>query len=175
MKRLIRYLRLGFIFAGWTALYLWIISLIMGFFWHFDIFEKRYWSIISNFWQEGGVIDQFSEYMFIIMLVLIIPCWLIGFKFTKKLSYIKIIFFPIFWYQEYQNRKYAGAPTRIVLKNMGGNTKNKKRSPQEMLEEMISNRMPHAKQKKDLNSSKIRSNFEQKNRSFHEKMDSGDN
>ncbi len=31
-----------------------------------------------------------------------------------------------------------------------------------MMEEMISSRMPQAKEKKDLNSSKIRSNFEQK-------------
>ena len=61
----------------------------------------------------------------------------------------------------------------IVLKNMGGG-KIKKQTPQQMMEEMISSRMPQAKEKKDLNSSKIRSNFEQKNRKFHEKMESGD-
>lgn len=56
---------------------------------------------------------------------------------------------------------------------MGGG-KIKKQTPQQMMEEMISSRMPQAKEKKDLNSSKIRSNFEQKNRKFHEKMESGD-
>ena len=55
---------------------------------------------------------------------------------------------------------------------MGGG-KIKKQTPQQMMEEMISSRMPQAKEKKDLNSSKIRSNFEQKNRKFHEKWNCG--
>ncbi len=104
---------------------------------------------------------------------MIIPVWVWGFKKAKKLSYVKIIFFPVFWYHDYIGRKYAGQPTHIVLKNMGGG-KVKKQTPQQMMEEMISSRMPQAKEKKDLNSSKIRSNFEQKNRNFHEKINSGD-
>ena len=58
MKKLAQYLRLALIMVGWTALYIWIISLIMNYFWHFDIFQKRYWEIIGDFWREGGVIDQ---------------------------------------------------------------------------------------------------------------------
>lgn len=173
MKKLAQYLRLALIMAGWTALYVWIISLIMNYFWHFDIFQKRYWEIIGDFWREGGVIDQPSEYMFLFTLLMIVPVWVWGFKKAKKLSYVKIIFFPVFWYHDYIGRKYAGQPTHIVLKNMGGG-KVKKQTPQQMMEEMISSRMPQAKEKKDLNSSKIRSNFEQKNRNFHEKINSGD-
>lgn len=173
MKKIAKYLRLLLILTGWTAFYLWFISLIMNYFWHFNIFEKRYWQIISEFWSAGGVIDQPSEYMFLLMLILIIPGWFYGFKKAKQLSYVKIIFFPIFWYHDYISRKYADLPNRIVIKNMGGG-KVKKQSPQQMMEEMISSRMPQAKEKKDLNSSKIRSNFEQKNRKFHEKMESGD-
>ena len=45
-----------------------------------------------------------------------------------------------------------------------------KQTPQQMLEEMISSRMPKQKDKKDLNSSKIRSSFEEKNKTFHEKV-----
>ena len=107
------------------------------------------------------------------MLVLIVPGWFWGFRKARQLSYVKIIFFPVFWYHDYISRKYAGQPSHIVLKNMGGG-KIKKQTPQQMMEEMISSRMPQAKEKKDLNSSKIRSNFEQKNRKFHEKMESGD-
>ncbi len=173
MKKLSKYLRQLLILVGWTAVYLWIVSLIMGYFWHFNIFEKRYWLIISEFWSAGGVIDQPSEYMFLLMLILIVPGWFIGWKKAQKLSYVKIIFFPVFWYNDYVNRKYAGQPTRIVLKNMGGG-KVKKQSPQQMMEEMISSRMPQPTEKKDLNSSKIRSVFEQKNRAFHEKVESGD-
>ena len=52
---------------------------------------------------------------------------------------------------------------------MGGNLT--KRSQQQVMEEMIASRMPQEKDKKDLNSNKIRSNFEEKNRGFHQKAD----
>ncbi len=173
MKKIKHYFRLLLILAGWTGLYLYIVKLIMSYFWHFNIFEKRYWQVIGEFWRSGGVIDQFSEYMFLLMLVLIIPVWIFGYKKAIKLSYVKIIFFPIFWYNDYIDKKYANLPNHIVLKNMGGG-KIKKQTPQQMMEEMIASRMPQATDKKDLNSSKIRSNFEKKNRSFHEKMEGSD-
>lgn len=173
MKKFIKYLRWIFIFIGWTTFYLWFVYFIMNYFWHFNIFEKRYWLIISEFWNRGGVIDQFSEYMFLIMLILVIPCWFLGLKKAQELPYIKIILFPIFWYNDYINRKYASEPEHIVLKNMGGGKVNKQ-TPQQMMEEMISSRMPQATEKKDLNANKIRSNFEQKNQAFHKKIESGD-
>lgn len=173
MKKLGKYLRLLVIAIGWTALYSLLVSWIMRYFWHFEVFNPQYWKIISNFWNNGGVIDTASEFMFIIAILLIIPLWIWGWKKANKLSYVKIIFFPVFWYNNYLQKKYADSPApRIVLKNMGGGKK-KQQTPEQMMEEMISERMPKATEKKDLNSSKIRSNFEQKNRSFHEKMESG--
>ena len=84
MKKLAKYLRLLLILVGWTVFYLWIIGLIMNYFWHFNIFEKRYWLIISEFWSAGGVIDQPSEYMFLLMLVLIVPGWFWGFRKARQ-------------------------------------------------------------------------------------------
>jgi hypothetical protein len=171
-KKIKKFFRITLSGIGWTVLYAYIVGIIMKYFWHFDIFNPRYWRIIDRFWQNGGVIDTASEYMFILTLMLIIPLWILGWKKANGLSYVKIIFFPVFWYNDYVRRKYADATQScIVIKNMGA-TKNKKQTPQQMMEEMIAERMPKAKDKKDLNSSKIRSNFEQKNRSFHEKMDS---
>lgn len=171
IKKALRYTIIG---CGWTFLYLMLIKFLMSYFWHFEIFELKYWKIISTFWQNGGVIDTASEYLFIFMLIAIIPVWIWGWKKANRLSYVKIIFFPVFWYHDYINRKYASAPTgRVILKNMGGG-KNKKMSSQQMMEEMISSRMPQPTEKKDLNSSKIRSIFEQKNRNFQKKIESDD-
>jgi|GEM_PF-318030 len=176
IKKLGKYLRFLLVATGWTVLYAFIVKLIMWQFWQFDIFDTKYWGIISKFWNEGGVINTASEYLFLLALVLIIPLWYWGLRKVNKLSFVKIIFFPVFWYYDYQNRKYGSetAP-RVVIKNIGTKV-SKKQSPQQMMEEMIANRMPKAKEKKDLNSSKIRSNFEQKNLSFQKKVDSdGDN
>ena len=172
MKKLGKYIRLLLIAIGWTMLYALVVSLAMKVFWRFEIFNLKHWQIIGKFWNDGGIIDTWSEFLFIIAIILVIPLWLLGWKKANKLSYVKIFFFPVFWYNSHLQKKYANAPTaNIVLKNMGAG-KNKKQSPQQMMEEMISVRMPKATEKKDLNSSKIRSNFEQKNRSFHEKMES---
>lgn len=172
MKKLAKYLRLLLILVGWTVFYLWIIGLIMNYFWHFNIFEKRYWLIISEFWSAGGVIDQPSEYMFLLMLVLIVPGWFWGFRKARQLSYVKIIFFPVFWYHDYISRKYAGQPSHIVLKTWAAAKSKTNAAADDGRDDL----QPDAsgKRKKDLNSSKIRSNFEQKNRKFHEKMESGD-
>ena len=170
MKKLGHYFRLLLVLIGWTSLYLWVVNLVMIYFWHFNIFEKRYWLVINDFWNAGGVIDQFSEYMFLLMLILIIPLWILGFKKASHISYTRLIFFPIFWYNDYISKKYASAPEHIVLKNIGSSKINKK-NPQQTMEEMIASRMPAATEKKDLNSSKIRQNFEKKNQRFHEKIE----
>lgn len=96
MKKLAKYLRLLLILVGWTVFYLWIIGLIMNYFWHFNIFEKRYWLIISEFWSAGGVIDQPSEYMFLLMLVLIVPGWFWGFRKPDNYLTSKLFSSPCF-------------------------------------------------------------------------------
>lgn len=169
MKKLIKIFRLTAIGVAWTTLYAYVVSLLMRYFWHFEFLNPRYWKIINKFWQNGGIIDTTSEYMFIFTIILIIPLWVLGWKKAIKLDYIKVIFFPVFWYNSYINKKYDQAPSRVVLKNMGSG-KNKKQSPQQMMEEMIASRMPSATNKKDLNSNKIRSNLEEKSRVFLDKI-----
>ncbi len=167
LKKIKKAFRFCFIGTAWSCLYFSIVYAVMKFFWKFNIFKKEYWQTISRFWQDGGVIDTAQEYLFIIALILIIPLWILGWRKAMEVSIAKIVFFPIFWYNNYQERKYSQAPKAITLKNMGG--KIGRQTPQQALEEMISSRMPKEKEKKDLNSSKIRSSFEEKNRSFHEK------
>lgn len=167
-KKIKKICRFCFIGACWSCLYFGVVYAVMKFFWKFNIFKKTYWVTISRFWQEGGVIDTAQEYFFIIALILIVPLWILGWRKAMKLSIAKIIFFPIFWYNDYQERKYAQAPKAITLKNMGAKIGGRQ-TPQQVMDEMIASRMPKEKEKKDLNSSKIRSSFEEKNRTFHEK------
>ncbi len=135
--------------------------------WNFNILKAKHWQIISRFWEEGGVINSTQEILFFSTLLLIIPLWYIGLKKALKVSLVKIFFFPFFMYDAYQERKYNKAPKSIVLKNMG--TSFTKKSPRQAMEEMIASRMPKETDKKDLNSSKIRSSLEEKNLDFHNK------
>ena len=116
-------------------LYFSIVHFAIKSIWKFDIFNKKYWDIISAFWDEGGVINSFQEYSFLFVLLAVIPFWIWGWVKANKLSVAKIIFFPFFWYNSYQERKYSRAPKAITLKNMGGSIGT--RSPQQAMEDMI--------------------------------------
>ena len=166
-KKLGRLIRFCFIFTVWTGIFMSAVVYLFKMIWNFNILKEEHWQIILNFWNQGGVINSTQEILFFIALLLIIPLWYIGLKKALKISLIKIFFFPFFVYDAYQERKYNKAPKSIVLKNMGMNFG--KKSPRQAMEEMIASRMPKETDKKDLNSSKIRSSLEEKNLDFRNK------
>ena len=164
LKKLLKFIRFCFIGAVWSALYWFLAIVIMDRIWQFNLLSPNYWKKIASYWNSGGTINTFSEWTFFIALFALLPLWIWGWKKANKIQIVKVIFFPVFWYHNYQEKKYAQAPKAITFKNMGAKV-GKKQS----LEDMIAERMPKEKDKKDLNSNKIRSSFEDKNRSFHEK------
>ena len=167
LKKIGKFIRFCFIFAVWTCLFSAILICFFKYVWNFNITKARDWRIIANFWNEGGTIKNWKDILFFISLGLILPLWFIGLRKALKISVVKVIFFPIFWYNAYQERKYSKTPKNIVLKNMGVTLGEK--SSKQSLEEMIASRMPKETEKKDLNSAKIRSSVEEKNTEFHQK------
>ena len=167
IKKFGKFIRFCFILSVWTAIFLTLSELFFKYIWKFRLFDKKYWQIISQFWESGGIINSWKEMLFVFCLAMIIPLWFIGLRKALKVSIVKVIFFPIFWYNAYQEKKYTKTPKNIVLKNMGVTLG--KKSAKQNLEEMISSRMPKETDKKDLNSSKIRSSFEEKSTQFHQK------
>lgn len=166
-KRINQFIRFCFICAIWTVVFL---SISLYFFkkvYNFNLFKKQHWQIISRFWEDGGVIDTTQEALFIFCLLALIPLWFFGLRKALKISITKIIFFPIFLYNAYQEKKYSKTPKSIILKNMG--TSFNKKSPRQEMEDMIASRMPKETDKKDLNSNKIRSSLEEKSTNFHKK------
>ncbi len=172
IKKIKKFLYILFSSLLWNAIYISAVYYAMSYFWSFNIFELRYWKIIYTFWEQGGVIDTASEYFFFVAILCILPFWVWGWKKSLKISYIKLLLFPIIWYINYKRSRYKQEPSDIIIKNIGSGVK-KKVSPQQMMADMIAQRMPKPTDKKDLNSNKIRSNFEDKTRSFHKKADSG--
>ena len=162
-------MRICFIGAVWSFVYFSLLYLLLKQGWNFDALNLKHWRIISNYWNDGYTIKA-TDWLFFIIILAAIPVWIMGWRKMCKVSLMRIIFFPILWYHDYQERKYAQMPKSVVLKNMGGKI-GAKQSPKQALEEMIANRMPKEKEKKDLNSNKIRSSVEEKSRSFHEKFE----
>ena len=170
LKKLGKFLRVLFIGAVWSIIFFGLLYFLLKWGWKFNIFRYNHWHKIAVFWDAGGTIKTFKEWTFFLILISAVPVWIWGWRKSCKISLIRIIFFPIFWYHDHQEKKYAQMPKSVTLKNMGGKL-GAKQSPQQAMEEMIASRMPKEKEKKDLNSSKIRSSFEEKSRTFHEKVE----
>ena len=167
LKKISQFIRFCFICALWSLVFLSVTAYFFKTVYNFNLFKKQHWQIISRFWEEGGVINTTQEVLFILCLLAIIPLWFYGLHKSLKISLVKILFFPIFIYNAYQEKKYSKTPKSIVLKNMGLSFG--KKSPRQEMEDMIASRMPKETDKKDLNSNKIRSSLEEKSTDFHKK------
>lgn len=123
--------------------------------WNFDYLSTNDWQTIGNFWEGGGSIKTGKDYIFMTMLLLIIPFWILGWRYFYKINFVQLLLSPIIWYNKRQIKKY-GPTTNIVLKNMGTN----KKGPQ--LQEMIADRVKLANKQKEPASLKIRESVQEK-------------
>ena len=80
--------KVTFIFTIWTILYLVWYRWVMLDGWKFNIFLSDDWKFIFNaWWNEGWVIQGSYFWIFVIMLFLFIPLWILGFCVLASIHY----------------------------------------------------------------------------------------
>ena len=124
--------------------------------WNFDILNMRDWQVINTFWESGGNIKTGRDYLFVGMLLALIPLWFWGWRFFYRLSFVKILLFPITWYNNRMIRKYGENTPRIILKNMGA----AKSKPN--MEEIIEQRLKESAKPREKETGKIRRSIQEK-------------
>ena len=130
-KKVLKISKFILIGAVWTYIYLYASLFLMTSAWNFNYLSASDWNIISAYWEQGGSIKQFKDYCFFITLLLIIPVWIMGWKYLYHRNFVAILLAPILWYNNKKLAKYGQAASRIVLKNMG--TTGKKIDPYEFI------------------------------------------
>lgn len=155
LKRLKKFIKLSIVGILWTYIYVYCTGILMFLLWNFNYLSASDWQMISDFWESGGRIKSGKDYIFMTMLLLIMPFWILGWRYFYKLNFMQLILSPIVWYNKRQIRKY-GSATNVVLKNMGNN----KKGPQ--LQDMIASRMKLANKQKEPASLKIREGVQEK-------------
>lgn len=152
LKKITKFSLVGMI---WSYVYIYCTGILMFLLWNFDYLSTNDWQTIGNFWEGGGSIKTGKDYIFMTMLLLIIPFWILGWRYFYKINFVQLLLSPIIWYNKRQIKKY-GPTTNIVLKNMGTN----KKGPQ--LQEMIADRVKLANKQKEPASLKIRESVQEK-------------
>lgn len=156
IKKLFKILKASIVGAVWTVVFVYTARIIMISTWNFDILDMRDWHVINTFWESGGKIKTGKDYLFIGMLLALIPLWFWGWRFFYRLSFLKILLFPITWHNKRMIKKYGENTPRIVLKNMGSG-KNKQN-----MEEIIEQRLKESTKPREKETGKIRKSIQEK-------------
>ena len=80
IKKIFKFLKALVVGSVWTVIFVYIAENIMIYLWNFDILNTRDWQIINSFWESGGKIKAGKDYIFILMLLALIPLWFCGWK-----------------------------------------------------------------------------------------------
>lgn len=118
-KKLLKFLRFLLIGAVWSVGFGYVVRMLVVKLWKFDVFYKKQWEVIAQFWENNGVIVGASDYMLFVVLLLSLGVWIWGWRRLVKVDYISIILWPLKYISDKQVEKYQNSGKRVVFKNMG--------------------------------------------------------
>lgn len=153
MKKLMRFFRNLLIFIGWSFIFMFISNIFMSLVWNFNFLSVRSWQLLSEFWNNGGVIKTTADVLLISFLFLLPILWFIGFLLVLKINYIKIFILPLVLFDKIFGSKKNSEPERVVLKNM---------KPTQQIVEDIKNELESMKPEKSKEAGNIRSEITKK-------------
>lgn len=134
-KKLLKFLKFSLVGIIWSYFFIYASVIFTIQLWNFNYLSLSDWSIISSYWQQGGIIRQPKDYGFFFTLLALIPLWLFGWRYFYKKSFIAVLLAPIVWYNNKMITKYGSNSSRIILKNLGSTSK--KLAPKELIENKL--------------------------------------
>ena len=119
MKKLLKIFSLVLSLIVWTYLYVILFGQILLCFWNFNILSAQSWNIVYQYWESGGIIRTWQDYLLLLCLVLYLPLWYIGWKHFRRISWLQVLLWPLNRYNRYLVDKYGEGAQHITIKNMG--------------------------------------------------------
>lgn len=107
----------------WSYIYIFATELLLYYLWNFDYLSPQDWNTINTFWEHGGVIKTWKDYLFILSLLVVIPLWFWGWKYLYRQNYLEILLWPLNAYNRHIINRYGSESKRILLKNIGTSVK----------------------------------------------------
>ena len=109
--------KVTFIFTVWTLLYFMWFHWVMKYNWHFEIFAPEHWRAAFDEWWNKGWIIQGDLWIFVILLFLMIPLWILGLCLLLSIKYkekYERIFEPLIYQKK--SKKNQENTTKIRVK-----------------------------------------------------------
>lgn len=154
-KKTAKSLKVLFIGVLWTAAFLYAARLILIYIWHFDIFYRKQWGVLSGYWNNNGVIMSGTDYLFFLTLLILVLVWGIGWRLLAKANYLKLLLYPFEYFNNYEIKKYENVDTHVVIKNIAVSEKL-------TVEDVIQERIKKEKVNKVKEADQLRRNISEK-------------
>lgn len=130
MKPLLIILKTLLIGCLWSIVFIDGIRVVLLVNWHFDIFFKEHWALLSYKWNSGVPMSR-SELGFLLIIVSAIPLWLagwVGLCLVKWRRFIKQVFFsPLYLYRKLTLK--TKPPVVVKKKSINEEVKTVKKTP----------------------------------------------
>lgn len=117
IKNLIRFVFISAIMAvvvGWTA------RLLFKLIWNFDILSRHSYTVVYDYWENGGVFNTFKDCSLGLLLFLLPIIWLILSYKLYKYGLLKFIFSPVGKLYRRLTRPKVMEIEPVSIKNLGG-------------------------------------------------------
>ena len=115
MKKFLRFILIGTI---WTALFLVVCLYFFVFVWNFNFLSAQDRQFLVSFWDQGGVIKSYADYLFVFSFVFAFVLWLWGLIKALRTNYWALFLKPFDMFRNWEVRRYQSSK-RVVLKNIG--------------------------------------------------------
>lgn len=158
-KKFLKFLKFSLVGIIWSYFFIYASVIFTIQLWNFNYLSLSDWSIISSYWQQGGIIRQPKDYGFFFTLLALIPLWLVGWRYFYKKSFIAVLLAPIVWYNNKMITKYGSNSSRIILKNLGSTSK--KLDPKELIENKLK-RVKHTMEEQEKTADTLREQLREK-------------
>ena len=107
----------------WSVLYLFVSRCLFVLWAGFDYFSIEDWKLIEHRWKAGAVIKNVHDYLVLFYLLMLVPVWLLGWKYWYRLNYLKVLLWPFEKFSQLLLSRYSLPNKRIILKNIGTTVK----------------------------------------------------
>ena len=133
-KKILKFIKFILVGTAWSSLFIYASVLFTIKIWNFNYLSLKSWRIIGSFWNQGGIIKHPGDYGLFAVLLLLIPLWLLGWRYFYKKNFTALLLTPIIWYNKRTIAKYGSNSSRIILKNLGTT---QKIDPKEYIESQL--------------------------------------
>ena len=120
----------------WAIFLFGSLAFLLNVFWDFNIFNYKSWSIVAKWWQGGGIINSWQDFLFFFIILMFVPLLIIGIRRGMKINYLQLAVRPIIYLM---NRGLDEAPQSVTIKNIDVTVQ--KTSKEEFINNVVDSRL----------------------------------